>query len=433
MNAPDKITPAEHARLSPSGSKRWFACPGSIVLEAAYPNKSNEYSDEGTACHEVAAWADTTGRQPAERLGEYINVAAKHEEPRFVRFTESLVDMVTKEVEIMRALAVGALATFTEHKVDFSAIVGVPDQFGTLDKGILTADGELQIRDYKFGHTPVDVEENTQLLIYALALYDELSLSYEITGIRLGIHQPRARGLTEWTCTAEWLDTAFRARLRERVLAVEQATLDYTTMDQKVWEIQHLNPQPNEVECAFCRAMAGCPAYTRAVQEAIGADFQVIAEAPSLQAVIERSSSLSSRTTRMRAVPMVEDWCKAQRAEMEGHLLAGGTDPEFGLELGRQGPRKWTDPNEVERLVRESMRLRKDIAYDWEIKSPTSFEKLSKQLNKNNKPVLGPTQWKKLQPFITRSEPKPSVKPLKIIKTPYTVPRPDAADFTDLG
>lgn len=424
------ITPSEHARLSPSGSKRWFACAGSIVLESGYPNKSNEYSDEGTACHEVAAWALSTGGLPAERTGEYINVAAKGEEPRFVRFTESLVDMVTTEVEQMAVLMKGALATFIEHKVDFSGLVGVPNQFGTLDVGIVTADGELQVRDFKFGHTPVDVTENSQLLIYAAALFEEVSLAYEITGIRLGIHQPKVAGVTEWTCPATWLTDEFIPRLKAKVARVEAATRDYVEMPEATWEIEYLNPNPNEVECAFCRAMAACPAYTRKVQEAIGASFEVIADAPSLQAVLDAGAP--SRTVRMRAVPMVEDWCKAQRAEMEAHLLAGGTDPEFGLELGRQGPRKWTDPNEVEHLMRETMRLSKDVAYDWDVKSPTSMEKLTKVLGPNGRPLLGPQQWKKLQPLITRSDPKPSVKPLKVIKTPYTVPKPDASEFTDL-
>lgn len=424
------LTPSAHARLSPSGSKRWFACAGSIVLESGYPNKANEYSDEGTACHELAAWALTTDRAPAERAGEYLNVAGPKEEPRFVRLTESLVDMVTAEVEQMRVLMKDALEVFIEKKVDFSALVGVPGQFGTLDVGIVTADGELQIRDFKFGHTPVDVTENSQLLIYAAALYEEVCLAYDITGIRLGIHQPKVNGVTEWTCPAEWLTSEFIPRLKVKVARVEAATRDYVEMPEATWEIEYLNPNPNEVECAFCRAMAACPAYTRKVQEAIGASFEVIADAPELQAVLDRGAP--SRTVRMQAVAMVEDWCKAQRAEMEAHLLAGGTDPVFGLELGRQGPRKWTDPNDVEKLMREQMRLSKDVAYDWDIKSPTSMEKLSKTLDDKGKPLLGPQQWKKLQPFITRSDPKPSVKPLKVIKTPYTVPKPEASDFTDL-
>jgi len=423
--------PTAHARLSPSGSKRWFACPGSLVLEAAYPNKSNEYSDEGTACHEVAAWAlREPDRVPAARTGEYIKVSGEHEEPRFVRFTEALADMVDAEVRTMRVLMEGALAVFIEHRVDFSSIVGVPNQFGTLDIGIVTSDGELQIRDFKFGHTPVEVAENTQLLIYGVALYEELSLTYDISGIRLGIHQPRARGLTEWTCTAKWLAEEFAPMLRAKVARTQAAERDVTVMPPGTWEAEYLNPKPNEGECAWCKAMSGCPAYTRAVQEAIGADFEALAEM-TVPEIVSRGPA--SRTVRMRAVGMVEDWCKAQRAEMEAHLLAGGTDPEFGLELGRQGPRKWIDPNEVLTLVREKMRLAKDVAFDWDLKSPTSFEKLSKTKNeKGDAMVLGPGQWKKLQAHITRSDPKPSVKPLKSIKVPYTVPKPDASDFTDL-
>jgi len=47
--------------------------------------------------------------------------------------------------------------------------------------------------------------------------------------------------------------------------------------------------------------------------------------------------------------------------------------------------------------------------------------------------VLGPRQWKKLQEQITRSEPKPSVKPAGAIKKPYTPPAPTDEDFTTVA
>ena len=50
----------------------------------------------------------------------------------------------------------------------------------------------------------------------------------------------------------------------------------------------------------------------------------------------------------MEAVGFVEDWCKAVRAETERRLLNREEVPGFGLELGRQGPRKWTDKEAVE-------------------------------------------------------------------------------------
>ena len=45
----------KHARLSASGSQRWLACPGSILLEESYPEDVvSEYAEYGTAGHQLA-------------------------------------------------------------------------------------------------------------------------------------------------------------------------------------------------------------------------------------------------------------------------------------------------------------------------------------------------------------------------------------------
>lgn len=71
---------SDHARLSPSGSKKWFACPGSLTLESFVPNESNEYSDDGTACHAVleaalkAFLAGDATPQATEHVGKEVPV-----------------------------------------------------------------------------------------------------------------------------------------------------------------------------------------------------------------------------------------------------------------------------------------------------------------------------------------------------------------------
>ena len=51
----DLVEEKQHARLSPSASKRWMACPGSIKLQEklGIENTTSKYAAEGTVAHEV--------------------------------------------------------------------------------------------------------------------------------------------------------------------------------------------------------------------------------------------------------------------------------------------------------------------------------------------------------------------------------------------
>lgn len=157
-----------HARLSPSGSKKWFACAGSITLEEPIPNTSSTYSDDGTAMHSIAAECLTKHIRAYKFIDTYIVVSREGEPERKVRITEAMADLVQEYVETVYAMTVhGSL--LVEQRVNFSEFVDVPGQFGTAD--IVAFDeqqSELLVMDLKTGHTPVDVENNTQLMFYAL-------------------------------------------------------------------------------------------------------------------------------------------------------------------------------------------------------------------------------------------------------------------------
>ena len=45
---------SEHAKLSPSSSDRWLACPASIVRAPETEDEGSEYAQEGTAAHALA-------------------------------------------------------------------------------------------------------------------------------------------------------------------------------------------------------------------------------------------------------------------------------------------------------------------------------------------------------------------------------------------
>jgi hypothetical protein len=295
------------------------------------------------------------------------------------------------------------------------------------------------------------VPGNTQAMFYALGalryLMDEdiatsaadpfeWAQEQGLDTVRIGIYQPKvfAAGLEDWVCTLQDLQQ-FATLARSKAASVRNAEAMHGKIPMEEWDRTFLNQNPNEEECAFCRAMPTCPSAQRKVVEVVGADFDVITDETTVaKDLVNAATPVADLGTKMQAVGFVEDWCKAVRAETERRLLNRQDVPGFGLELGRQGPRKWTDKEAVEKLVREQFRLREADAYNMKLKSPTQFEdQLTKPAEGEEKPALGPRQWKKLQALITRSEPKPSVKPATAIKKPYVPPAPSDADFTPVA
>lgn len=454
---------AEHARLSPSSAKKWLSCAGSLVLEAGFPDEASEHADRGTACHTVAAECLTSPELiPSDWLMDRVKVSRPGESDRFVEFDEDLCTMTTDYVDAIKALTKDR-ELFVEKKVEFSLYVDIAEQFGTIDAHWLEpiesefeAFGQKGVRDgwqicicdlktgYKFVAT-----DSPQLKIYALAVLALFDLAYEIDSIRLMIFQPRHGGMREEVITvAELREFAkeLKAGAQKAKLAAERFGPNMARGDIEIWNRTYLNPNPNEEDCAFCKALATCPASRAKLEESVGAAFDVIDENTDTGNLIDYmlvdvdDAPVSENLGKLMGVTgFLEDWIKAVRAEVERRLMLDEEIDGFGLELGRQGARTWSNAEEAERMVREQFRVKIEDAFKITLKSPTQLELLAKvtKPNKKNpnptKPVLSERQWNKLQPLIRRSDPVPSVKPLSQIKERYrpTKPNTDAFEVID--
>src|SRR5665213_2071349 len=434
--------PGQHARLSPSGSHRWLKCAGSIVLESAFPNESNQYSDDGTAMHNIASFCLVDGDYATDLIGKQIKVSDETEPRRTVLFTQDHAETVNDYIDTIRALTVDR-ELHVEQRVEFSEYVGVPDQFGTMDAQWLNpledpTTHELCICDLKTGFRFVPIEGNTQLMLYALGCLFRYDLSHDIRSIRLMIYQPQHGGMREHVITIEEL-MAFAAVAKKAAQFVEEATEEHA-IDLSVgagmdsWNATYLNPDPNEDDCAFCRAMSTCPAKRAKLERVAGAAFEIIVEQPT-KAEAMPSYPDDFLSLAMKCAGEFEDWIKAVRAEVERRLLLGMPVEGFGLELGREGARNWRDPAAAETYLRKTMRLPIEKAFHMKLISPTDAEKLAgyKQGKKVAKPktppVISDRQWKGMQANIVRARPVPSVKPASQIKTPYTPTGRDADAF----
>ena len=206
--------------------------------------------------------------------------------------------------------------------------------------------------------------------------------------------------MSEWTLTVEQL-RAFEEEVQKAAAMVDMAW-NYGKAQDKI----DIYLKPSEDACTWCRAKADCPALRRHVLATVSDDFvdesQPIAE--QLEGVSERTMDNELLGNLLKAVPLIEDFCKAIRAKAEAELFSGRAVPGWKLVEGRRGSRAWANPEEAEQVLK-SMRLKVEEMYDLKLISPTTAEKLAKA------GTIGPRQWPKLQDYITQPEGKPSVAP----------------------
>jgi hypothetical protein len=365
------------------------------------PNKSSKYSDEGTAAHFLASVALSNNTQLSDYLGlriclwnhiesdssgEEFEENLNHDEVVVTAsFTvdDDMVEEVGKYVDYVRGIrdAVGA-DLYVEQRLSLVTITEEEGAEGTSDTVLIDYNNaELIIIDLKYGQgESVEVENNFQLIIYALAALEKFKHLIDFKTVRTVIHQPR------------------KNYVGEHSYSVMQMMNWKTMIKNGAAETRKKNAPivPGKKQCRWCKLSGNCKEQDAYVQKEMEVSFDDISGG-NKPTVHDDTPELINK--KMAVIDFVEDWCKAVRAQAESMLLSGVALADWKIVKGKMGNRQWTDEVAVT-AVMKSFRLKVEEMYKLSLISPTVAEKMLKD---------NPKRWAKLQDLIRQSEGGPSV------------------------
>lgn len=340
-----------HARLSPSAADSWMVCPDYPNAVEGLPNESSEFAAEGTAAHAIS---DTALDLQMDAY-DFIGHRTKIEQWTF-EWTLDDADYLQPGIDEIRSFD-GQF--FGEHKVDLSKWLG-PQQFGTLDRGVVGKD-LIVVGDLKWGRgVPVQAVGNRQIRLYALGFWWNVARHItKATEFLFIIDQPRhSSGGGRWRQSLDQLlafgDEALRAADATRLPNPPRVASEKGCM----W-------------CARRDAPGGCQTHQEFMLDLIGMKFEDL-DSPEPPAIVKSPLTPERRTYLLDHKSMLEKWLEALHVQAIDDAMAGRPVPGKKLVEGRRPARKWKDNDKIEPAVEAVLGA---DAWARKLKSPTQVEK----------------------------------------------------------
>lgn len=332
---------SDHARLSPSAAESWMTC-------ADYPNAidglddpTSEFAAEGTAAHAISDDCLALGFDAYDFIGSALTVEERGGGQSFTfTWTDEDADLLQQGIDEVREFG-GKF--YGEHRVDLSPVMGVDNQFGTLDRGIIR-DDVIVINDLKWGRgIPVSPVRNKQLMIYGLGFWHNIA-RHETNAeeFLFVIDQPRCPGGGgRWRCTLDDL-LAFQDEVRAAAARTLDPAAGRTASEKGCYWCARRKQPPSEPG-----AVSGCKTYDEFALDLIGSRFDTIDDAVLLGDGFEppRFDILSAerRCWIVRHKGAIEKWLDNLHAGVIQDGLDGNPTPGLKVVDGRRGRKKWDD------------------------------------------------------------------------------------------
>jgi hypothetical protein len=334
-----------HSELGPSAAHRWMKCPGSVKLSRLVPNQSSEFAEEGTRAHELAEKILTNYNEEGStfQVGEDVDM--------FDNVME-YVNTILGELNRCQLKQASKIELLIEKTITLEAIDN--RLFGTVDAMFYcAAESTLYVFDLKYGAgVEVDVEENPQLMYYALAGW---STCFANT-VKLTIVQPRVdNSRKSITYTALEMDK-FADQLTKAIDHVDEDPERYI---------------PGPKQCRWCNASAVCPAQARA----FGAITNIEPKAVLGQDALPLPATLTNSQAGIIFAnsPQLKKWLDDVSAHVR-NLCLNGEDIQDAKIVEQSKNRVYKNPKDAEAAVRKAGHLVKDIMVS-KLKSPAQLQK----------------------------------------------------------
>ena len=386
--------PDIHAkRYSPSGSCKWLNCPGSVVLEAEFPDRETDYTREGTLAHSIAELKLLKHFSPMSQRTFTTRMNKFKKDPMYQEEMQGYTDTYLEYINETAMKFSSAPFVAVEKRVSFENYA--PDGFGTSDC-ILIGGDTMYVCDFKYGKgVKVDAERNTQGMLYALGALGAYEMFYRIDNIIISIVQPRLDHISEYCIAAEDLRKWAEDVLKPAVQQIEDGSTEC-----------HPGPWCDK---GFCKARCKCRAI--AEQNLSLADDYGLADASALS-----NSQIGEALLRGR---QLKAWLAALEDYALKECLDGRSVPGWKVVAGRS-VRQFTDTDAAfDHFIEKG--IKEDMLYKRVPITLTETEKL-----------IGKKKFEELaEGYITRSIPKPTLAEMEDRREEYR-PNSAANDFADI-
>jgi len=318
-----------HSKIGASSMYRWSKCPGSVRLSKDIPSISSPYAEEGTKAHELAA------------------SLLENKKPNFEP-SDEMLEAVQVYVDFVKKLAKGN-ELWIEHKFNLSKLYD--GLFGTADAVVYNKkEKTLYVVDYKHGMgVPVEVENNSQLMYYALGALMSFSLPCET--VEITVVQPRCPHPD--------------GPIRKQVIAAFDL-LDFSADLVKFAEATTKEDAPliPGDHCGWCPAAGVCPEIHNKALAVAKEEFS-----PSFSYSPEKLAQV------LAWVPTLKDWINNVMEFAYNEANAGRVPPGWKL-VAKRATRKWKDEASATKVLIDDFNLNDNQIFKRSLVSVAQAEKL---------------------------------------------------------